>query len=118
MIRLTPSDRSVLAQARIVGIGDGFTVPTHVPGEITGSCSFAMDSGEPFPRQLHSIAQILGAFAFEAARLCSVVHAREDRLGDLANPRHQQGNGDPAPEACARTLRRPQQGDAVGPCAL
>jgi len=71
MIRLTANDHSVLAQARIVGIGDGFTVPAHVPGEITGSCSFAMDSGEPFPRQLHSIAQILGGFAFEAARRLS-----------------------------------------------
>jgi LuxR family quorum-sensing system transcriptional regulator CciR len=68
MIRLTPADQSVLAQARIVGIGDGFTVPAHVPGEFTGSCSFAMDPGIPFPRELHSAARILGGIAFDAAR--------------------------------------------------
>ena len=68
MISLTPADESVLVQARIVGIGDGFTVPAHVPGEFTGSCSFAIAPGEPFPRDLYSVAQILGNFAFEAAR--------------------------------------------------
>ena len=71
MIRLTSTDESVFAQARIVGIGDGYTVPAHVPGEFTGSCSFAMGAGEPFPRELHSVAQILGGIAFEAARRIS-----------------------------------------------
>ncbi|MFA6117599.1 MAG: LuxR family transcriptional regulator [Sphingomonas sp.] len=68
MITLTPMDRSVLAQARIVGIGDGYTVPANVPGEFTGSCSFAMDPGIPFPRHLHSAAQVLAGNAFDAAR--------------------------------------------------
>lgn len=68
MINLTPADESVFAQARIVGIGDGFTVPAHVPGEFTGSCSFAIAPGEPFPRELYPVAQILGNFAFQAAR--------------------------------------------------
>jgi DNA-binding CsgD family transcriptional regulator len=68
MIRLTPADESVFAQARIIGIGDGYTVPAHVPGEFTGSCSFAVAPGEPFPRDLHAVAQMLGNFAFEAAR--------------------------------------------------
>jgi LuxR family quorum-sensing system transcriptional regulator CciR len=71
MIQLTATDRSVFAQARIVGIGDGFTVPAHVPGEFTGSCSFAMDPGAPFPRELHLIAQMLAGSAFEAARRLS-----------------------------------------------
>lgn len=68
MIKLTPTDHSVLAQARIVGIGDGYTVPAHVPGEINGSCSFAVEAGEEFPDQLHLIAQLIGGLAFEAAR--------------------------------------------------
>lgn len=68
MIPLTSADKSVFAQARIVGIGDGYTVPAHVPGEFTGSCSFAMSPDEPFPRELHSIAQVLGGIAFDAAR--------------------------------------------------
>ena len=75
MIGLTPADRSVLAQARIIGIGDGFTVPVHVPGEINGSCSFALAPGDPFPRELHSIVQIVGGIAFETARRLS--HMRD-----------------------------------------
>ncbi len=74
MIKLTASDHSVLSQARIVGIGDGFTVPAHVPGEINGSCSFAVAAGEEFPEQLHSTAQLIGGFAFEAARRISHSH--------------------------------------------
>jgi len=71
MVTLTACDRSVFAQARIVGIGDGFTVPTNVPGEFTGSCSFAMDPDTPFPRELHSVAQAMGVAAFDAARRLS-----------------------------------------------
>jgi len=68
MIKLTPADQSVLSQARLVGIGDGFTVPAHVPGEINGSCSFAVDAGEAFPGELYNVAQLVGGFSFEAAR--------------------------------------------------
>jgi DNA-binding CsgD family transcriptional regulator len=68
IMRLTPTDESVLAHARIVGIGDGYTVPANVPGEYTGSCSFAMDAGVPFPRELHSAAEMLAGTAFDAAR--------------------------------------------------
>ncbi|TPG52227.1 LuxR family transcriptional regulator [Sphingomonas glacialis] len=71
MIKLTAADQSVLSQARIVGIGDGFTVPVHVPGEINGSCSFAVPVGEEFPTSLYPIAQLIGGFAFEAARRIS-----------------------------------------------
>ena len=41
MIALTPQDRRILDLARAQGIGEGFTVPAHVPGEAHGSCSFA-----------------------------------------------------------------------------
>ena len=75
MIKLTATDRSVLSQAKIVGIGDGFTVPAHVPGEINGSCSFAVMAGEECPQQLYGIAQLIGGFAFEAARRIS--HSRD-----------------------------------------
>jgi len=68
LIELTATDHAIFAQARIVGIGDGFTIPAHVPGEFTGSISFAMDLGRPFPRALESIVQALGASAFQAAR--------------------------------------------------
>jgi LuxR family quorum-sensing system transcriptional regulator CciR len=73
IIKLTPADRSVLSQARLVGIGDGFTVPGHVPGEINGSCSFAVDAGEAFPDRFSNVAQLIGGFSFEAARRVSGV---------------------------------------------
>jgi LuxR family quorum-sensing system transcriptional regulator CciR len=41
MIVLSADDRRILDLARCQGIGDGFTVPAHVPGEAHGSCSFA-----------------------------------------------------------------------------
>jgi LuxR family quorum-sensing system transcriptional regulator CciR len=68
MIALTDSDRRVLDLARKEGIGEGFTVPAHVPGEAHGSCSFACAPGDPFLEQNLSLLQLVGAFAFEAAR--------------------------------------------------
>lgn len=68
VIHLTSIDRSIFAQARVVGIGDGYTIPTNVPGEFTGSCSFAMAPGEAFTREHEAVAQVIGGFAFQAAR--------------------------------------------------
>ncbi|MGE5564296.1 MAG: LuxR family transcriptional regulator [Bacillota bacterium] len=68
MIALTAHDRRVLELARREGIGDGFTVPAHVPGEAHGSCSFACAPGERFPGDRPPLLQLVGAFAFEAAR--------------------------------------------------
>lgn len=68
MIAMTDNDRRVLELARREGIGEGFTVPAHVPGEAHGSCSFACVAGEPFSEQHVALLQLVGAFAFEAAR--------------------------------------------------
>jgi LuxR family quorum-sensing system transcriptional regulator CciR len=68
MIALTPQDRRVLELASSEGIGDGFTVPAHVPGEAHGSCSFACAPGELVEPQHLPLLQLVGAFAFEAAR--------------------------------------------------
>jgi LuxR family quorum-sensing system transcriptional regulator CciR len=68
MIALTAQDRKVLELARRQGIGDGFTVPAHVPGEAHGSCSFACAPGEPLSAEQAPLLQLVGAFAFEAAR--------------------------------------------------
>lgn len=71
MIPLTVEDRRVLAMGSEEGIGDGFTVPAHVPGEARGSCSFANEAGRPMPEEKLPLAQLAGAFAFEAARRLS-----------------------------------------------
>jgi LuxR family quorum-sensing system transcriptional regulator CciR len=68
MIVLTQQDRKILELARKEGIGDGFTVPAHVPGEAHGSCSFACEAGERLAEDSLPLLQLVGAFAFEAAR--------------------------------------------------
>jgi len=68
LIALTPNDRFVMDQAALAGIGDGYTVPCNVPGEMLGSCSFAMEAGYPFPTECALACQLIGGFAFEAAR--------------------------------------------------
>lgn len=68
MIKLTPRDLRVLDAAACRGIGAGFTVPAHVPGELSGSCSFATAKGERLQPDNLAMAQLVGAFAFQAAR--------------------------------------------------
>jgi len=68
MIALTADDRKILDLAREQGIGEGFTVPAHVPGEAHGSCSFACVTGEAPSGEHLPLLQLVGAFAFEAAR--------------------------------------------------
>jgi len=68
LIQLTPQDRDVLDRARQSGIGDGFTVPAHVPGESAGSCSFATSTGHEARADILYVAQLVGGLAFEAAR--------------------------------------------------
>jgi LuxR family quorum-sensing system transcriptional regulator CciR len=68
MIPLSARDRQVLEAARSEGIGDGFTVPAHVPGEAHGSVSFAAETGMTVPGDHLPLTQLAGAFAFEAAR--------------------------------------------------
>jgi LuxR family quorum-sensing system transcriptional regulator CciR len=68
MIRLTPRDDEILARGLAQGIGNGFTIPANVPGETHGSCSFANPAGTPIRGEDLPTAQLVGAFAFEAAR--------------------------------------------------
>ena len=68
LITLSAADRSILAEAHDAGLGDGFTVPAHIPGEVNGSCSFAMGSGDVLDQRQLPLVQLIGSFAFEAAR--------------------------------------------------
>lgn len=68
LIPLTDSDRRILALARTHGLADGFTVPANIPGEAHGSCSFAGVADGELPQDALPLAQLAGAFAFEAAR--------------------------------------------------
>ena len=68
MIPLSQEDERILKSARAEGIGEGFTVPAHVPGEVHGSCSFAIAPDERLPEEHLPLLQLVGSFAFEAAR--------------------------------------------------
>lgn len=73
MIALTRRDLDILERAARAGIGDGFTIPANVPGESLGSCSFAMRQGDPLVHEALPAVQLVGMFAFEAARrLCRI----------------------------------------------
>ena len=68
IIRLGDRQRAILERSRHYGIGPGFTVPANVPGEPSGSCSFAVRAGAELPRGRLLCAELIGAHAFQAAR--------------------------------------------------
>ena len=68
LIELTPRQRDILQAAQREGIGDGFCVPAHIPGETAGTCTFVVGNGEALPEGNLPMAQLVGSFAYEAAR--------------------------------------------------
>lgn len=68
LIKLTTRRRKILESAEKEGIGAGFTVPSNIPGERHGSCSFAVRRGRELPEKSLVLAQLVGLFAFDAAR--------------------------------------------------
>ena len=68
LIRPTRHQREIFEAAGREGIGEGFTMPANIPGERHGSASFATRRGRDLPRRHLPIAELLGAYAFEAAR--------------------------------------------------
>jgi LuxR family transcriptional regulator, quorum-sensing system regulator CciR len=77
MIPMTNAHRAILRAAYEQGIGDGYTVPAHVPGEANGSCSFAQPVGKHLPESSLSAAQLIGSYAFQAARVLLHKQARD-----------------------------------------
>lgn len=67
-IEVTSEHREITADGRRAGLDQGYTVPAHVPGEANGSCNFAMRTGRTLPEKNLLLAQMVGAFAFQAAR--------------------------------------------------
>jgi LuxR family quorum-sensing system transcriptional regulator CciR len=69
--RLLPLSRRqhrILRSSRGFGLGEGFTIPANVPGEPSGSCSFATRAGQRLPEHRLLCAELIGAHAFGAAR--------------------------------------------------
>jgi DNA-binding CsgD family transcriptional regulator len=67
LIPMTRGDRQMLAVGRECGIGDGYTVPRHLPGEASGACSFVVRPERGLPRSTLLIAEIVGAVAIGCA---------------------------------------------------
>jgi LuxR family transcriptional regulator, quorum-sensing system regulator CciR len=99
IIKLSPRHRAILESARREGIGDGFTVPINIPGEVNGSCSFATRFGKVLPHNYLIFAQLLGSFAFQAARqIKQKAHPNTSRRLPMLTPRQREcvvlvGNG-------------------------
>jgi DNA-binding CsgD family transcriptional regulator len=68
LVPLTRQDRQMLAVGRESGIADGYTVPRHLPGEASGSCTFVVRPMTPLPAPMLVVAEIVGAVALGAAQ--------------------------------------------------
>jgi LuxR family quorum-sensing system transcriptional regulator CciR len=68
LIPVTEAHREIRERTIKAGIDDGFTVPAHLPVEANGSCNFAIATGRALPRDNLKMAQLVGGFAFQAAR--------------------------------------------------
>lgn len=79
IIRLGYRHKAILTRSGYYGIGAGFTVPANVPGEPSGSCSFAVRAGAELPLQRLMCAELIGAHAFRAARRIANLPQPKDR---------------------------------------
>lgn len=67
LIRLNERDEEIMKLGRIQGIGQGFTIPNNLPGEVCGSCTFAAEQGFILDPVKEGLAQLAGLAAFGAA---------------------------------------------------
>jgi LuxR family transcriptional regulator, quorum-sensing system regulator CciR len=71
VITMTRRHLERAAAVHATGLGDGFVVPAHIPGEHLGSCHFAVESGKTLQRDRSAALQTIATFGFEAARRLS-----------------------------------------------
>lgn len=78
IVPMTRGDRQMLQVGKDCGIGNGFTVPRHLPGLARGTCTFAVAPDRKLPRELLTIAETVGAQALSCAlRLDDAMRAAE-----------------------------------------
>lgn len=68
LIPMTVGDHRMLSVGREVGVADGYTVPRHLAGEGSGSCSFVVGPKSELPRERLEAAELVGGIAIAAAR--------------------------------------------------
>lgn len=80
LIPMTAGDRRMLSVGRGVGVADGYTVPRHLAGEGSGSCSFVVGPASELPRQRLEAAELIGGIAIAAARGLAGLGKYDNRL--------------------------------------
>lgn len=83
MMTLSKHQKAYMENARAAGLGSGYTVPIHAPGEASGLCSFVTTGGRALPAESLPAAQYLACFAFEAARRLAAPSAAEAAAGAI-----------------------------------
>lgn len=68
LIPVSDLEQAMFDTGRRHGIADGFTVPRHLPGEVTASCSFVTGPRSGLPESMLLVAELIGAFAIAGAR--------------------------------------------------
>lgn len=67
LIPITGAESAMFEIGRRHGLVDGFTVPRHIPGAITGTCTFVIGSDRQLPAHNLFVADALGALAIARA---------------------------------------------------
>lgn len=84
LIRIEPRQRALLEHARRQGLGEGYTVPLHVPGVRLASCSFAVPRKAVFPHGASWAAELIARDSFDRA-----LTLRRHRGAPRLSPRQQ-----------------------------
>lgn len=84
VLDLTPRQREIRAAGAEAGLGDGFTVPLHLPGDFDASCSFGLIGPRAAPVWAFPAAQYVACFAFEQARRLNAIEQRPTRRAEPA----------------------------------
>jgi hypothetical protein len=84
IIPMTDMERRTFETGRRHGIADGFTVPRHLPGSVTATCTFVTGTGRNFPRDNLVVAEAIAGVAIARVRQLSAWTAppRRPRLTD------------------------------------
>lgn len=68
LMPVTHDHRFVFQEAGKNGLGDGLSIPNHMPNEMSGLCSFAVETHQEIPKHIFPMAQLVGNFSYDAAR--------------------------------------------------
>jgi len=86
LIPVTSRQRAIIEEAAAHGLRFGFTMPANLMGEY-GACSFASERELRLPTETLMIAQLVGAFAFQAARRIRSLDPKAVRAAPRLTPR-------------------------------